>query len=135
MVEPKKNFVIFLTLFMLFFFLLKFLPHFGVKLLFMLLIAFQALSSIIRICMSAFLGHPLTIITFIPSDLLVSFFFSLMSTTNLSLNLYFVVSLVMAKLEKGIGVMILSLIVFMFLVMLSFGSIACLLNSLIFVLP
>ena len=85
--------------------------------------------------MSAFLGHSLTIITFIPSDLLVSFFFSLMSTTNLSLNLYFVVSLVMAKLKKGIGVMILSLIVFMFLVMLSFGNIACLLNSLIFVLP
>ena len=138
MVKPKGNFVIFLTLFVLFFFLPEFLPLFGVKLLLMLfmrLIAFQALSSIIRICMSTFLGHPLTIITFIPSDLLVSFFFSLMSTTNLSLNLYFVVSLVMAKLKKGIGVMILSLIVFMFLVMLSFGSIACLLNSLIFVLP
>ena len=135
MVEPKKNFVIFLTLFMLFFFLPKFLSHFGVKLLFMLLITFQALSSIIKLRMSTFLGHPLTIITFTPSDLLVSFFFSLMSTTNLSLNLDFVVSLVMAKFKKGIGVMILSFIVFVFLVMLSFGNIACLLNSLTFVLP
>ena len=135
MVKPKENFVIFLTMFVLFFLLPKFLPHFGVKLLFMLLIAFQVLSSIIRLCMSTFLGHPLTIITFIPSDLLVSFFFSLMSTTNLSLNLYFVVSLVMEKLKKGINVMILSLIIFVFPIMLSFGSIACLLNSLTFVLP
>ena len=36
MLELKENFVIFLTLFVLFFFLPKFLPHFGVKLLFML---------------------------------------------------------------------------------------------------
>ena len=119
---------------MLFFFLPKFLPHFWVKLLFMLLIAFQVLSSIIRFCMSAFLGHPLTIITFPLSNLLVSFFFSLMSTTNLSLNLDFFVSLDMAKLKKGIDVMILSLTVFMFLIMLYFGNIACLLNSLTFVL-
>ena len=62
--------------------------------------------------MSVSLGHPLTIITFVPLDLLVSFFLSLMSTTNLSLDLDFVVSLVMAKLKKGIGVMILSLIFF-----------------------
>ena len=138
MVELKENFVIFLTLFVLFFFLLKFLPHFGVKLLFMLfmrLIAFQALSSIIRLHMSISLGHPLTIITFAPLDLLVSFFFSLMSITNLSLDLDFVVSLVMVKLKKGIGVMILSLIVFVFLVMLSFRNTNCLLNSLTFVLP
>ena len=138
MVEQKENFVIFLTLFVLFFFLPKFLPHFGVKLLLMLfmrLIAFQALSSIIRLRMSVSLGHPLTIITFIPLDLLVSFFFSLMSTINLSLDLDFVVSLVMVKLRKGIGVMILSLIVFVFLVMLSFRNIDCLLNSLTFVLP
>ena len=138
MVEPKENFVIFLTLFVLFFFLPKFLPHFGVKLLFMLfmrLIAFQALSSIIRLRMSVYLGHPLTIITFAPLDLLVSFFFNLMSTTNLSLNLDFVVSLVMAKLKKGIRVMILPLIVFVFLVMLSFGNTDCLLNFLTFVLP
>ena len=138
MVEPKENFVIFLTLFMLFFFLPKFLPHFWVKLLFTLfmrLIAFQALPSIIRLRMSVSLGHPLTIITFAPLDLLVSFFFNLMSTTNLSLDLDFVVSLVMEKLKKDIGVMILSLIVFVFLVILSFGNTDCLLNSLTFVLP
>ena len=138
MVEPKENFVIFLTLFVLFFFLPKFLPLFGVKLLLMLfmqLIAFQALSSIIRLCMSLSLGHLLTIITFNLLDLLVSFFFSLMNATNLSLDLDFVVSLVMAKLKKGIGVMILSLIVFVFLVMLSFGNTDYLLNSLTFVLP
>ena len=75
MVESNENFVIFLILFVLFFFLPKFLPHFGVKLLFMLLIAFQALSSIIKLHMSAFLGHLLTVITFTPSILLVSFFF------------------------------------------------------------
>ena len=135
MVESNENFVIFLTLFVLFFFLPKFLPHFGVKLLFMLLIAFQALSSIIKLHMSAFLGHLLTVITFTPSILLVSFFFSLMSTTNLSLNLDFVVSLVMAKLKKDIGVMILSLILFVFLVMLSSGNTDHLLNSLTFILP
>ena len=138
MVEPKENFVIFLTLFMLFFFLPKFLPHFGVKLLFMLfmrLIAFQALSSIIRLRMSVSLGHPLTIIIFAPLDLLVSFFLNLISKTNLSLDLDFFVSLVIAKLEKGVGVMILSLIVFVFLVMLSFGNTDCLLNSLTFILP
>ena len=138
MVELKENFVIFLTLFVLFFFLLKFLPYFGVKLLFLLfmrLIAFQALSSIIRLRMSISLGHPLTIITFAPLNLLVSFFFSLMSTTNLSLDLDFIVSLVMVKLKKGIGVMILSLIVFVFLVMLSFRNTDCLLNSFTFVLP
>ena len=138
MVKLKENFFIFLTLFMLFFFLPKFLPHFGVKLLFMLfkrLIAFQVLSSIIRLRMSISLGHPLTIITFVFLDLLVSFFFSLMSTINLSLDLDFVVFLVMAKLKKGIGFMILSLIVFVFLVMLSFRNTDCLLNSLTFVLP
>ena len=138
MVELRENFDIFLTLFVLFFFLPKFLPHFGVKLFFMMfmpLIAFQALPSIIRLRMSVSLGHPLTIITFAPLNLLVSFFFNLISTTNLSLDLDFVVSLVMVKLKKGIGVMILSLIVFVFLVMLSFGNTDCLLNSLTFVLP
>ena len=138
MVEPKENFVIFLTLFVLYFFLPKFLSHFEVKLVFMLfmqLTAFQVLSSIIRLRMSVSLGHPLTIITFAHLDLLVLFFFSLMSTTNLSLALDSVVSLVMAKLKRGIGVMILFLIVFAFLVMLSFGNIDCLLNSLTFVLP
>ena len=138
MVEPRENFVILLTLFMPFFFLPKFLPHFGVKLLFMLfirLIAFQALSSIIKLHISVSLGHPLTTITFAPLDLIVSFFFSLMNTRNLSLDLDFVVSLVMAKLKKGIGIMILSPIVFVFLVMLSFGNTDYLLNSLTFVLP
>ena len=104
MVKPKENFVIFLTLFVLFFFLPKFPPHFGVKLLFMLfklLIAFQAMSSIIKLRMSTFLGHPLTILTFALLDMLVSFFFNLMTTTNLSLNLNFIVSLVIAKLKKG----------------------------------
>ena len=85
--------------------------------------------------MSVSLGHLLTIITFDLLDLLVSFFFSLMNTTNLSLDIDFVISLVMVKLKKGIGVMILSLIVFVFLVMLSFGNTDYLLNSLIFVLP
>ena len=138
MVEPKENFVIFLTMFVLFFFLPKFLPLFGVKLLLMLfmrLIAFQALSSIIRLRMSVSLGHLLNIITFDLLDLLVSFFFSLMNTTNLSLDLDYVVSLVMTKLKKGIGIMILSLIIFVFLIMLSFGNTDYLLNSLTFVLP
>ena len=138
MVEPKENFVIFLTLFVLFFFLPKFLHLFGVKLLLMLfmrLIAFQALSSIIRLRMSVSLGYLLTIITFDLLDLLVLFFFSLINTTNLSLDLDFIVFLVMAKLKKSIGVMILSLIVFMFLVTSSFGNTDYFLNSLTFVLP
>ena len=138
MVEPKENFIIFLTLFVLFFFLPKFLSYFGVKLLcmpFMLLIAFQALSSIIKLRMNVFLGHLLAIITFAFLDLLVSFFFRLISITNLSLDLDFVISLVMEKLTKGIGVMILSLIVFVFFVVLSFRNTDCLLNSLTFVLP
>ena len=106
--RAERKLHLFLIMFVLFFFLPKFLPHFGVKLLFILfmqLIAFQVLSSIIKLHMSVFLGHPLIIITFAPLDLLVSFFFSLMSTTNLSLDLDFVVSLVMAKLKKGIGVL------------------------------
>ena len=61
--------------------------------------------------MSAFLGHLQTITTFAPSVLLVSFFFSHMSITNLSLDQRFVVFLAMAKLKRGIGVMILSLII------------------------
>ena len=138
MVKLNENFIIILTLFVLFFSLPNFLPHFRGKLLFilfMLLVAFQALSSIIKLHMNTFLSHPLTIITYAPSILLVSFFFSLMSTTNLSLNSNFVVSLAMAKLKRGIGVMILSLIVFMFPKMLSFGNIAPLFNSLTSILP
>ena len=133
-----KSTSMFLTLFVLFFFLPKFLPHFGLKLLFMLfmlLITFQALSSIIKLHMSAFLGHPLNIIIFALSVLLVSFFFSLMNTTNLILDLDFVLSLATTKLKRGIGVIILSFIIFMFPLMLSFGNTARLLNSLTFVLP
>ena len=136
MVEPNENFVIFLTLFVLSFSLPKFLLLFGAKLLFMLfmlLIAFQILLSKIKLHMSVFLGHLQAITTFTPSVLLVSFFFSHMSKTNLSLGQGFVVFLAMAKLKKGIGVMILSLIVFVSLTMLSFENIAPLLNSLTFV--
>ena len=133
MVKPNKNFVIFLTLFVLSFFLPKFLLLFGAKLLFMLfilLITFQVLLSKIKLHMSAFLGHLQTIITFAPSALLVLFFFNYMSITNLSLGQGFVVFLAMAKLKRGIGVMILSFIVFVFPAMLSFGNIASLSSSL-----
>ena len=64
----------------------------------------------IKLHMSAFLGHLQTITTFAPSVLLVSFFFSHMSITNLSLSQGFVVFLATVKLKRGIGVMILSLI-------------------------
>ena len=109
MVELNENFIIFLTLFMLSFSLPKFLLLFGAKLLFMLfmlLIAFQVLLFKIKLHVSAFLGHLQTITTFAPSVLLVSFFFSHMSITNLSLGQGFVVFLAMAKLKRGIGVMI-----------------------------
>ena len=138
MVEPNENFVIFLTLFVLSFSLRKFLLLFRAKLLFMLfilLIAFQVLLSKIKLHMSAFLGHLQTITIFAPSVLLVSFFFSHMSITNLSLGQGFVVFLAMAKLKRGIGVMILSLIVFVSPAMLSFGNIASLLSSLTSVPP
>ena len=132
MIEPNKNFIIFLTLFMLSFSLPKFLLLFGAKLLFMLfvlLIAFQILLSKIKLHMSAFLGHLQTITTFAPSVLLVSFFFSHISITNLSLGQGFVVFLAMTKLKRGIGVMILSLIVFMSPAMLYFGNITPLSSS------
>ena len=48
MVELKENFVIFLTLFVLFFFLPKFLPNFGVKLLFMLFMRLIVPSAVIH---------------------------------------------------------------------------------------
>ena len=57
MIEPNENFVIFLILFVLSFFLPKFLLFFEAKLLFMmfmLLIAFQALLSKIKLHISAF---------------------------------------------------------------------------------
>ena len=138
MVEPNENFVIFLTLFVLSFSLPKFLLFFGVKLLFMLfmlLIAFQVLLSKIKLHMSSFLGHLQTIITFTLSILLVSFFFSHMNIKNLSLGQGFVVFLATAKLKRGIGVMILSLIVFVSLAMLYFGNIAPLSSSLTSVPP
>ena len=133
MVEPNENFVIFLTLFVFSFSLPKFLLLFGAKLLFilfMLLIALQVLLTKIKLHMSVFLGHLQTITTFASSVLLVSFVFSHMSITNLSLGQGFVVFLAIAKLKRGIGVMILSLIVFISLTMLSFGNIAHLLSSL-----
>ena len=77
-----------------------------------------------------FFGSPPAIITFAPSILPVSFFFSYMSIRNLSLDLYFVVFLAMAKLKRGISVMIMSLIVFVSPAMLSFGNIAPLSSSL-----
>ena len=138
MVEPNENFVIFLTLFMLSFSLSKLLLLFGAKLLFMLfmlLITFQVLLSKIKLHMNAFLGHLQTITTFAPSILLVSFFFIHMSITNLSLGQGFVVFLAMAKLKRGIGVMILSLIIFVSPTMLSFGNIALLSSSLTSVPP
>ena len=135
MVELNENFVIFLTLFVLSFSLPKFLLPFGVKLLFMLLITFQALLSKIKLHMSAFLGYLHSITTFAPSVLLVSFFFSHMNITNLSLDQGFVVFLAMAKLKRGIGVMILSLIIFVSPVMLFFGNIASLSSSFTFMPP
>ena len=138
MVEPNENFVIFLTLFVLSFSLPKFLLLFGAKLLFMLfilLITFQVLLSTIKLHMNAFLDHLQIIATFAPLVLLVSFFFSHISITNLSLNQDFIVFLAMAKLKRGIGVMILSLIVFVSPTMLSFGNIAPLSSSLTSVPP
>ena len=138
MVEPNENFVIFLTLFALSFSLPKFLLLFGAKLLFMLfilLITFRVLLSKIKLHMSVFLGHLQTTITFAPSVLLVSFFFNHMSITNLSLDQGFIVFLAMTKLKRGIGIMILSLIVFIFPSMFSFGNIASLLSSLTSVPP
>ena len=129
MVELNANFVIFLTLFVLFFSLPKFLLIFKVKLLFMLfilLIAFLVLSSKIKLHMSVFLDHLQTITTFAPSVLFVSFFFSHLSITNLRLGQDFIVFLAMEKLKRGIGVMILSLIVFVSSAMLSFLNIASL---------
>ena len=136
MVESNENFVIFLTLFVLSFSLPKFLLLFGAKLLFMLfilLIAFPVLSSKIKLHMSAFLGHLSTITTFANLVLPVSFFLSRMIITNLCLGLDFVIFLAMEKLKRDIGVMILSLIVFISTAMLSFGNITPLLSSLTFV--
>ena len=106
MVELNENFVIFLTLFVLSFSLPKFLLIFWAKLLFMLfklLIAFAVLSSKLKLHMNAFLGHLQTITTFVPSVLPVSFFFSHMSITNLSVSLDFVVFLAMTKLKREIS--------------------------------
>ena len=138
MVESNENFVIFLTLFVLSFSLPKFLLLFRVKLLFMLfmlLIAFQVLLFKIKLHMRAFLGHLQTITTFSPSVLLVSFFFNHMSIANLSLGQGFIVFLAMVKLKRGIGVMILSLIVFVSPAMLSFENITSLSSSLTSVPP
>ena len=132
MVEPNGNFIMFLTLFVLSS-LPKILLLFGAKLFFMLFIlsiAFLVLSFKIKLHMSAFLGHLPTITTFALLVLPVSFFLSRMIITNLSLSLGFVIFLARVKLKRGINVMILSLIVFVFLAMLSFGNIAPLSSSL-----
>ena len=76
-----------------------------------------------------------TITTFTPSVLPVSFFFSRMSITNLSLGLDFVVFLAIEKLKRCISVMTLSLIVFVSPTMLSFGNITPLSSSLTSVPP
>ena len=138
MVEPNENFVIFLTLFVFSFSLPKLLLLFRTKILFMLfilLITFRVLLSKIKLHMNAFLGHLQTITTFAPSVLLVSFFLSHMSITNLSLDQDFVVFFAMEKLKKGVSVMILSLIVFIFPTTLSFGIIASLSSFLTSVPP
>ena len=138
MVKSNENFDIFLTLFVLSFSLPKFLLLFWTKLLFMLfilLIAFQVLLSKIKLHMSAFLGYLQTITTFTLLVLLVSFFFNHMSITNLSFNQGFVIYWAMAKLKRGIGVMILSFIVFVSPVILSFGNIAPFSSSLTSVPP
>jgi len=123
MVKLNENFFIFLTLFVLSS-LPKFLLLFGVKLLFMLfmlLITFPVLSSKIKLHISTFFGYLQTITTFALSVLLVSLLFSHISLTNLSLGLDFIVFLAMAKLKRGIFVMMLSLIVFVSPAMLSSG--------------
>ena len=138
MVEPNENFVIFLTLFVFSFSLPKLLLLFRTKILFMLfilLITFRVLLSKIKLHMNAFLGHLQTITTFAPSVLLVSFFLSHMSITNLSLGQGFVVFLAMVKLKKGIGVMILSLNVIVSPSMFPFRKIALLSSSLTSVPP
>ena len=137
MVELNANFIIFLTLFVLFFSLPKFLLIFKAKLLFMLfilLIAFLALSSKIKLHMSVFLGHLQTITTFAPLVLSVSFFFSHVSITNLRLGQDFVVFLAMAKLERG-SMLWSYLIVFVSFAILSFLNIASLSSFLTSVPP
>uniref|UniRef100_A0A2N9J5L1 Uncharacterized protein n=1 Tax=Fagus sylvatica TaxID=28930 RepID=A0A2N9J5L1_FAGSY len=99
--EPKENFDTSLTLFVLSSCLPKFLYPFGEKL-FSLLpmpsIVFQAQPFLIRLLMSAFLDLHLSINISDPLALPVSSFFSLMNTTNSSLVLAFVASLVMHRL-------------------------------------
>ena len=127
-----------MTLFVLFFSLPKFLLIFGVKLLFilfMLLISFSVLYFKIKLHMSASFGHLQTITTFALSVLPVSFFFSQISITNLSLDLDFVVFLAIVKLKRGISVMILSPIIFVSPAMLSFRNITHLSSSLTSVPP
>ena len=85
----------------------KVLALFWAKLLFMLfmlLITFSVLSFKIKLHMSASLGHFQTITTFTPLVLPVSFFFSHMSITNLSIDLDFIVFLTMAN-SKGVSVL------------------------------
>uniref|UniRef100_A0A2N9IIA8 Uncharacterized protein n=1 Tax=Fagus sylvatica TaxID=28930 RepID=A0A2N9IIA8_FAGSY len=126
--EPKENFDTSLTQFVLSSYLPKFLYPFEEKLSSLLpmpSIVFQVQPFLIRLLMSAFLDLHLTINISDPLALPVSSFFSLMNTTNSSLVLAFVASLVMVKLKKDIDVMILLLIAFASPAMLSFGNIVC----------
>ena len=137
MEEPKENFDTSLTQFVLSSYLPKFLYPFGEKLFSLLSIpsiVIQVQPFLIRLLMSAFLDLHLTINISDPLALLVSSFFSLINTTNLSLVRAFVASLVMVKLKKDIDVMILLLIAFACPAMLSFGSIVYSLRYLNFVI-
>ena len=136
--EPKENFDTSLTLFVLSCCLPKFLYPFREKLFSLLpmpLIVFQAQPFLIRLLISVFLDLHLTINISNPLALPVLSIFNHMNTTNNSLVLAFVASLVMAKLKEDIVVMILLLIVFASPAMLFFGSIVCSLRYLNFVLP
>ena len=138
MVEPNENFVIFLILFMLSFSMPKFMLLFGAKLLFMLfmlLIAFQVLLSKIKFHMSAFLGHLQTITAF-PSFGSACFVLLQPHEHNkLEPRSRLCCFLGYAKLKRGIGVMILSLIVFVSPKILSLGNIAPLSNCSLLCLP
>ena len=136
--ELNENFDTSLTLFVLSSCLPKFMYLFEVKL-FSLLpmpsIIFQVQLFLIRLLMSTFLDLHLTINISDPLALPVSSFFGLMNTTNQSLILAFVASLVMVKLKRDIDVMILLLITFASPAMLYFGSIVYSLRYLNFVPP
>jgi len=137
MVKLNENFVIFLTLFVLSSLCQSSYSFLGKATLHVIHVINRVSSPVIQnqTPYEHFLGYLQTITTFAYSVLLVSFFFSHMSITNLSLSQDFVVFLTMTKLKRGIDVMILSLIVFVSPAILSFGNIAHLLSSLTSVPP